>query len=130
MAEPKDLSGLRVAPLSIVGFILGCGVFTAPIGMALCGVALSEIKHNPTRLRGAGLAKWGIALSICSLGWFGICAIAYQNHMRIWRENLRGSEIVINANRNGRNPGALSENLASYEDSKRNPPSFFYPFGN
>ena len=130
MAETKDLSGLRVSPLSIVGFILGCGILTAPIGLALCGVALSEIKHNPTKLRGAGLAKWGIGLSICSFGWFATCGIAYQHHMEVWRANLRGDEIVIDANRNGRHPEGLTDNLASYERDKRNPPSFFNPFGN
>jgi len=129
MKETKDLSGLSVSPLSIVGFILGCGIVTAPIGLALCGVALSEIKHNPTKLRGAGLAKWGIGLSLCSFGWFVICGIAFQNHMRIWRNDLRSSEVAIEANRQGRNSGMLSDNLAMYEESKRNPPSFFNPFG-
>lgn len=130
MKAAKDLSNLRVSPLSIVGFTLGCGVFTAPIGLALSAVALSEIKHNPDTLRGSGLAKWGIALSACSVLWFGICGVAYQNNMRVWRANLRDLEVVIQANRNGMHSEMLGDNLAFYEGKKQNPPSFLNPFGN
>ena len=128
MAETKDLSGLSVSPLSIVGFIFGCGVFTAPIGLALSGVALSEIKHNPTRLRGAGLAKWGIGLSICSIFYFSTCAIAYQHNLKEWRAQIQLDEVSVNAGRDGKYPEMQMENLASFEKEKLNPPPFFNPF--
>ena len=130
MSETKSLENLRVSPLSIVGFILGFGFITAPIGLALSSVALSEIKNNQTTLRGAGLAKWGIALSLTSVCWLGICGASYKHNLWVYRGNLEADEVVIAANRAGKNPGALSENLASYEHKRNNPPSFFNPFSN
>jgi len=130
MSEAKSLENLRVSPLSIVGFILGFGFITAPIGLALSSVALSEIKNNHTTLRGAGLAKWGIGLSLTSICWFGFCGAEYNHNLAVYRANLEADEVVISANRAGKNPGALSENLASYEQKKSNPPSFFNPFSN
>jgi len=54
--------GLHTSGLAIAAFVLALVPGTWPIGLVLGIVALRQIRGNPTRISGRGLANWAIAI--------------------------------------------------------------------
>lgn len=54
--------GPRISRLAIAAFVLALVPGTWPIGLVLGIVALRQIRANPARLSGRGLARWAIAI--------------------------------------------------------------------
>jgi hypothetical protein len=130
MTSTESLLNLRVSPLAIISFILACFLVTSPIALVLALVAISEINHNPGVLRGRGLAKSGVVLSVAGLLWASFCLVKYQANVRLHREEIRNIEAAISGVlRDDPSGGRLSkEYLRDYERMKRNPPTFLDPF--
>ena len=61
------VAGLVFGLLGLTGGWFCCGPLFSVLGIAFSSVGLSQIKHNPSRETGRGIAVTGLALSILGL---------------------------------------------------------------